>query len=100
MKRRRKARAPETFELLELQLAVLQHCNALGAVTHFLEQGKTDAAIARLDAAISAFQSIIRGQCIGQTKACPICGTTQEVVAWVDSGTCNYCGHELKWPRE
>jgi hypothetical protein len=84
------------LKLLELSAAMIQHCQALKGVTSMLEQGNVDAAISRLDCAVTALHAVVRGQCVGSTMACPNCGTEQDVVAWVDDKTCDHCGATLE----
>jgi hypothetical protein len=99
---RRKRRPPpkgQGLKLLELQCGVIQHCAALGAVTELLGDGQTGAAVARLDQAVSALHALVRGQAVGQTMACPACGSQQAVVAWVDDGRCDHCGAALEVPE-
>jgi hypothetical protein len=98
MAKRKPAPADGGLKLLELQLAVIQHCNALRAVADFLDAGNLDAATARLDGAVAALKAVVRGQSVGVTMACPACGSQQGVVAWVDDGRCDHCGGELKAP--
>lgn len=87
------------IKLLELQCAVMQHCQALRAVTNLLIEGKKDAAVARLDQATAAFSAVVRGQCVGVTMKCPACGSEQDVVAWVDDHNCHNCGTTLEMPE-
>lgn len=96
-KRKRKPEV-DTFAFLELQLAVIQHCQALKAITELLERDQKTAAVARLDGAVAALHAVVRGQCAGKTMKCPACGTEQDVVAWVDDRKCNICGEELDLP--
>jgi hypothetical protein len=89
----------DTLNHLELQIGVAQHCASLKAVIRFLEAGQREAAIARLDQAVHALHALVRGQCAGQTMKCPACGSEQDVVAWVDEGTCDACGEALEVPK-
>lgn len=101
MARKRKPEKPNPADwllLLELRLATMAHCAALKAVTTFLAEGKTEAAIARLDQTVTALHAVVRGQCAGMKMECPRCGTSQDVVAWVDDGKCDHCGGDLKVP--
>lgn len=75
-----------TMNLIELQCAIIAHCAALKAVTQLLLNGKKDAAVARLDGAVTALAAAVRGQCAGVSMKCPNCGSEQNVVAWVDDG--------------
>jgi len=103
-KRKRKNLQPpdrnQGLQLLELQCGIISHCAALKAVTEFLTQGKTDAAVVRLDQATKGLHALVRGQCEAVTKACPQCGESQGVVQWVDSGQCDNCGAPLKIPSD
>ena len=88
------------LQLLELQCGVIAHCAALKAVTKFLEEGKVEAAVARLDQATKGLHALVRGQAEEVTKACPSCGEKQGVVQWVDSGKCDNCGAPLEIPGD
>lgn len=103
MARRKKDKHPPdkhmVLKFLELQCAVIQHCQALKAVTQMLLDDQKAAAVARLDGAVTALQATVRGQCIGQTMNCPACGSEQDVVAWVDDRKCHVCGEELEIPE-
>ena len=97
-KKKRVVSQNEVLKLLELQLGVIAHCQSLKAVTQLLIDGKTEAAVARLDGAVSTMHALVRGQCAGQAMKCPKCATEQDVVAWVDDGRCNECGEALEIP--
>jgi hypothetical protein len=99
-RRKRVVSQNDTFNLLELQLAVMAHCQSLKAVTRLLIEGRKEAAVARLDGAVTSFQATIRGQCAGVTMKCLGCGSEQDVVAWVDDGMCNACGATLNVKEE
>jgi hypothetical protein len=97
---KRKEKSPPdkdtVLKLVDLQCAVIQHCSALKATTEFLSSGKKEAAIGRLDSAVTALLAVVRGQCAGMKMACPKCGTEQNVVAWVDDKECSNCGGPLE----
>ena len=85
---------------LELQMGIIQHCQAMRSIVELLERDQTAAAIARLDGAVAALHALVRGQCAGKTMECPACKSSQDVVAWVDDGRCNNCGEVLEVPGE
>jgi hypothetical protein len=95
-RRRREVDQNEVISLIELRCGIVQHAAALKAVTQLLSDGKKEAAISRLDSAVTALHALVRGQCAGQKMKCPACGSEQDVVAWVDDGRCSECGGELK----
>src|SRR5947209_1581605 len=97
-KKRKREDDDNPLKLLELQAGVIQHCQALKAVSNLLSTSKIAAAVARLDSAVAALHALVRGQCVGQSLECPQCGTAQDVVAWVDDGTCDHCGARLELP--
>lgn len=101
MAKRKKRQVSEntTIKFVELQCAVLSHCQALKAVTSLLIEGRIEAAVARLDGAVAAMQAVVRGQCAGESMKCPDCGSEQDVVAWVDDKKCNVCGADLQMPE-
>lgn len=99
-KRERVVNQNEFLKLLELRLGVIQHSQALKAVAQLLGEGKTQAAVARLDDAVTALHALVRGQTAGQTLKCPHCGSDQNVVAWVDDGACRECGGVLEIPGD
>lgn len=94
---KKKQSVSNDLKLLELQLAVMQHCQSLKAVTHYLEGQQYEGAIARLEGAVAALHAVIRAQCVGVTMQCPACGSAQNVVAWVDDGQCAACGNPLQF---
>lgn len=99
---KRKKRPPDpnvVIQLVELRAATIAHAGALKAAIRLLEEGNVPAATARLEGAVTALHATIRGQCAGQTMACPACGTEQDVVAWVDDGSCRDCGGPLEVPE-
>jgi hypothetical protein len=98
-RKKRQVDPNEVLLLLELRMASIQHCTALRSVILLLEQGKTEAAIARLEGAVASLHATVRSQCAGQKMACPNCGSEQDVVAWVDDGKCDICGEALEFPE-
>lgn len=88
----------EVFKMLELRMGIIQHTQALKAVVQLLSQDKKQAAVARLDNAVTALHALVRGQCSGQTMECPHCKSPQDVIAWVDDGMCRECGELLEIP--
>ena len=103
-RRKRPVNRNDTLKLVELQCGIIQHMAALKAVTQFLIDGKKEAAVARLDQAVTAIGALVRGQAVGITAKCPSCESEQAVVAWVDDGKCRECGAALNietlWGRD
>lgn len=85
---------------VELQLGVVQHCQSLKRVIDLLANGKTAQAISRLDQAVAALGSIVKGQCVGVTMPCPRCGDEQDVKAWTQTHECSSCFKTLIWPDD
>jgi hypothetical protein len=83
------------LKLVEMRLAIMQHCRAMKAIITFLEQGNVTAAIARLDQATKALDAALRGTEVGEILPCFKCGHEQAVLAWVDNKVCERCGAEI-----
>ena len=82
-------------DLLELKQAITHHCTAIRATVLLLEQGKTEAAAARLEGAVASLEQALRGQCSSFSMPCPSCGSEQGLEAWVDARKCGSCGEYL-----
>jgi transcription initiation factor IIE alpha subunit len=67
----------------------------LKAIVELLKDGKTPAAIARLDGAVTALLATTKSQMAGEYLECPHCGSKEELEAWVEDRLCSKCGGEL-----
>ncbi len=91
---------PEAMVLLELRLAVMQHCTALKFVAEYMAQDKKELATSRLDQAVHALEAVVRGTAVGVTMPCPGCGEEQDITAWLEHRECSACFHPLIWPSD
>jgi peptide subunit release factor 1 (eRF1) len=83
------------IENLELRRAIQSHCVAIRAVVELLERGKTEAAAARLNGAVTVLHESLKAQCVEFAMDCPHCGESNGLEAWVDEHRCDSCGEHL-----
>lgn len=81
----------DSLKLIELQCAVIAHCTALRHVIALWQDGKIDAAIARLEGAVTALDATSRGQVAGVSMKCDVCGESSALVDWAVEGVCPKC---------
>lgn len=82
-------------DLMELRLAVMQHCVGMKQAIGLREEVGEEAGWARVEGCIAALEASSRAQCVGVKYRCPECRHESPILEWVgDDGKCPKCGYD------
>ena len=85
--------------LIEMRLAIVQHCVAMKRTIKLFACGNITAGVASMDGAVTALEAALRSQVAGLTLPCPACNKPLDIMVWVNDQECTVCGAELVWPN-